>query len=416
MTKTIAKAYVRRFYPTFEQASLLAQTFGCARLVYNMGLELCQKSWKENGETVRYSQLCKALTAWKQQEELAFLQDVSIVNLQQTLKNLDTGLQNFFDGRARYPKFKSRKRSKASVRYTNRGFSVKNGRIKLAKMKEPLVLARRDEPVPWGKATSVTVSRDADGRYFISALCEVSVDELPVTGKTIGIDVGVKDYAVLSDGRKFNPEDSYNRKKKQRDSKRKQRSMSRKQKGSKNRAKARTKYARALSKERDAKRDWLHKLTSQLVKEFDVICIEDLSIRGMSRKAKGRGKAQKAGLNRAILDNNLHEFRTMLEYKADWYGKRVVLVDRFYPSSKTCAECGHVRDTLPLSVRYWTCESCGESLDRDINASKNIHTAGLAVYACGDDVRPVAVPSGTSNRLLSQKQETSGGDTWNPRP
>lgn len=355
-----------------------------------MGLELCRKSWKENGKTIRYNQLCKALTTWKQQEELTFLQDVSNVNLQQSLKNLDTAFQNYFAGRARYPKFKSRKRSRMSVKYTKSGFSIKNGRVKLAKMKEPLVLAKGDNPVPWDKVTSITVSKDSDRRWFISVLCEVSVDELPITGKTIGIDLGVKDHAVLSDGRKFNPEDSYDRKKKQRDSKRQQRSMSRKQKGSKNWAKARIKYARARSKERDAKRDWLHKLTSQLVKEFDVICIEDLSIRGMSRKAKGRGKAQKAGLNRAILDNNLHEFRSMLEYKADWYGKRVVAVDRFYPSSKACSECGHIRGALPLSVRYWTCENCGASLDRDVNASKNIHAAGLAVYACGDDVRPIA--------------------------
>ena len=172
-------------------------------------------------------------------------------------------------------------------------------------------------------------------------------------------------------------------KKKQELVNKRQKALSRKTKGSKNRAKARTKLARAHAKLADAKRDWLHKVTTRMVEDFDVVCIEDLNVRGMTSSATGKGRAAKAGLNRGILSNNFGEFRELLEYKANWYGKEVVAIDQFYPSSKRCSECGRINQELKLSQRFWTC-TCGAHLDRDINAAKNIKAAGLAVLASGD--------------------------------
>lgn len=199
----------------------------------------------------------------------------------------------------------------------------------------------------------------------------------------MGIDLGVKGALVTSAESRHNPGDMFNIKKKQEVIKKRQKALSRKAKGSENRAKARIKLARAHAKLADAKRDWLHKITTRMVEDFDVICIEDLNVRGMTASAKGTGRSAKAGLNRGIMAHNFGEFRELLEYKADWYGKEVAVIDRFYPSSKRCSACGRINDNLKLGHRFWTCP-CGVHHDRDINAAKNIKAAGLAVLASGD--------------------------------
>ncbi|WP_421084807.1 RNA-guided endonuclease InsQ/TnpB family protein [Rothia nasimurium] len=414
-TRTVKRAYKRRFYPTEAQAAELIRTFGCVRVVYNKALHYRTNTWYEQGERVSYAQTDKALTGWKKEPELAFLNEVSSVPLQQALRHLQTAFSNFFEGRAKYPKRKTRRKSRLSATYVRTGFRVKDGSIYLAKMSEPLTLATGDNPVPWEGVSSVTVTCDSAGRWFISALCETEIAPLPTRGKTVGIDLGVKDALVLSTGQRLNPTDVYDLPAKNKRVTRYQRALSRKVKGSKNWEKAKLKLSCAHAAARDAKTDWLHQTTTTLVRTYDVICIEDLNVFGMTKAARGKGRAAKAGLNRSILDHNFAQFRTLLEYKAQWYGKQVVAIDRFFPSSKRCNTCGVVREYLSLSARFWTCKACGTRLDRDINAAQNIHAAGLAVYACGDGVRPAKKPlAGFKGGLSLVKQETPGSDTGNP--
>lgn len=393
------------------------RTFGCVRVVYNKALHYRTNTWYEQGERISYAQTDKALTGWKKEPELAFLNEVSAVPLQQALRHLQSAFSNFFEGRAKYPQRKTRRNSKLAATYTKSGFRIKEGSVYLAKMSEPLTFATGDSPVPLETASSLTVSHDSAGRWFISALCDSEIAPLPTRGKTVGIDLGVKDALVLSTGQRLNPSDAYDLTAKNKRVTRYQRALSRKVKGSKNWEKAKLKLSRAHAKAKDAKTDWLHQTTTALVSDYDVICIEDLNVAGMTRVARGKGRAAKAGLNRSILDHNFAQFRALLEYKADWYGKQVVAIDRFFPSSKRCNTCGVVREHLPLSARFWTCEACGTRLDRDMNAAQNIHAAGLAVYACGDGVRPAKKPlAGFAGGLSLVKQETLSGDAGNPLP
>lgn len=381
-TKEIHRAYKFRFYPTKEQENNLIRTWGCARVVYNKALEMRTDAWYERQESVGYAETSSALTKWKKTKELSFLKEVSSIPLQQALRNLQSAFSNFWDKRAKYPRFKSLKKSKLSLRYTKSGVSLKGGKVKLAKHSEPLniVWSRK---VDLSSLISVTVSCDKAGRWFISFLVSEHIESKPITGKSVGIDLGVKDAVVTSSGSQYNPSDMFNVKKKQEMVKKYQKALSRKAKGSKNREKAKLKLARAHSKLADAKRDWLHKTTTKFVEKFDVICIEDLNVRGMTASVKGRGRSAKAGLNRGILSNNFGEFRELLEYKAGWYGKEVVVIDRFYPSSKRCNHCGKINQNLKLQHRHWTCD-CGVHHDRDVNAALNIKAAGLAVLASGD--------------------------------
>lgn len=381
-TMDIHRAYKFRFYPTPEQEENLIRTWGCVRVVYNKALEERTAAWYERQERVSYADTDKALTEWKKTDDLAFLREVSAVPLQQSLRNLQTAFSNFWAKRAKYPRFKSLKKSNLGLKYTKSGMSLRDGKVKLAKHSEPLNIAWSRQ-VDLDSVLSATVTRDKAGRWFISLLAAETVTPKTIKGRTVGIDLGVKDALVTSAGSRHNPGDMFNIKKKQEVINKRQKELSRKVKGSKNRAKARTKLARAHAKLADAKRDWLHKVTTRLVEDFDVICIEDLNVRCMTASAKGTGRSAKAGLNRGIMAHNFGEFRELLEYKADWYGKEVAVIDRFYPSSKRCSACGRINDNLKLSHRFWTCP-CGVHHDRDINAAKNIKAAGLAVLASGD--------------------------------
>ncbi|WP_043603885.1 MULTISPECIES: RNA-guided endonuclease InsQ/TnpB family protein [Protofrankia] len=376
-SKVVKRAYRYRFYPTPEQADELNRTFGCVRKVYNLALEKRTRAWQQEQRRVSYVETSAMLTGWKKTEELAFLSEVSSVPLQQTLRHLQTAFSNFWAKRAAYPTFKSKRKSRPSAEYTRSAFRWRDGQLTLAKMTAPLGIVW-SRPLPDGAEPSmVTVSRDPAGRWHVSVLVETTVSEPPPTGAVVGIDAGITALLTLSDGKKVS-----NPKHERRDQERlarAQRELAHKAKGSKNRAKAREKVARIYARIADRRRDHLHKVTTRLVRENQTIVIEDLNVAGMVRNHS---------LARAISDAAWGEMRRMLAYKADWYGRKLVVVDRFFPSSQTCSACGYRDGKKPLNVREWTCQPCGTVHDRDVNAAWNILAAGLAVAACGDGVRP----------------------------
>ena len=371
------RAYRYRFYPTDAQAVELSRTFGCVRLVYNRALDARTTAWRQGQRRVGYADTSALLTAWKQTKELAFLNEVSSVPLQQGLRHLQKAFTRFFGKQANYPRFKSRKRSRASAEYTRSGFRWRDGLLTLAKMDQPLAIVW-SRPLPEGaEPSTVTVSRDPAGRWHVSILVETTVDPFTTVASEVGVDAGLTSLLTLSTGEKItNPRHEHRERVALA---RAQRNLARKAKGSNNRAKARVKVARVYARIADRRRDLLHKLTTRLVRENQTIVIEDLAVRNMVRNRS---------LSRAISDASWSEFRSMLHYKAEWYGRTVVAVDRWYPSSKTCSHCGHLLDALPLGVREWACPGCGEVHDRDVNAARNILAAGRAVTACGDGVRP----------------------------
>jgi putative transposase len=373
----VKRAYKYRFYPSPEQAGLLNRTFGCVRYVYNRALAERARVWMQEQKRVTFADTCRMLTEWKAEPETAWLYEVSNVALQQALQHLQQGFVNFWGKRAKYPNFKSKRKSRASATFTTSGFRYRDGRITLAKMAEPLDI-RWSRPLPEGaEPSTVTVSRDTAGRWYISILVEEAIEPLPSTGATIGIDAGITSLLALSTGEKIiNPR--HERRDRERLAKA-QRELSRKQKGSANREKARRKVARVHARITYRRVDYLHKLSTRIIRENQTVIIEDLAVRNMVRNHS---------LARAISDASWSEFRRMLEYKADWHGRIVIAVDRFYPSSKTCSACGAITAKMPLSVREWECASCRTRHDRDVNAARNIRAAGLAVQACGDGVRP----------------------------
>lgn len=374
--RVVKRTFRYRFYPTSQQAELLNRTFGSVRYVYNRALAERSRAWTQERRRITFADTCRMLTAWKGEPETAWLYDVSNVPLQQGLQHLQQAYVNFWSRRAKYPTFKSKRKSRASATFTRSGFAWRNGRISLAKCAEPLNIVW-SRPLPEGAAPStVTVSRDAANRWHISILVEDAIEALPHADHAVGIDAGITSLLSLSTGEKIT-----NPKPEKRDRVRlakAQRNLARKEKGSANRAKARVKVARVHARIADRRRDHLHKLSTRIIRENQTVVIEDLSVRNMVRNHN---------LARAISDAAWSELRRQLEYKADWYGRTVIAIDRFYPSSKTCSACGSIASSLPLNVREWTCR-CGARHDRDVNAARNILAAGLAVSAFGDGVRP----------------------------
>ncbi|MES9543594.1 RNA-guided endonuclease TnpB family protein [Actinomadura sp. NPDC000600] len=391
MARQVRRGFRYRFYPTAEQAAELSRTFGCVRLVYNKGLEERTRAWNGERRRISYAQSSAALTQWKKTPELAFLAEVSCVPLQQALRHLQAAFASFFAKRAAYPRFKSRKRSRCSAEYTRSAFTWRDGHLTLAKMTAPLDI-RWSRPLPQGaEPSTVTVSRDSAGRWFVSLLCQDTIPAAPATDAAVGIDAGITSLMALSTGEKIiNPR--YEQCDRARLAKA-QRELARKAPGSVNRDKARRKVARVHARIADRRRDFLHKLSTRLVRENQTVVIEDLAVGNLLRNRK---------LARAISDAAWRELRSMLEYKCAWYGRDLVVVERWFPSSKLCGTCGTVRATLPLDVREWTC-GCGAVHDRDVNAARNILAAGLAVSACGDGVRPQRDSSRTGHS--SAKQE-----------
>lgn len=371
------KAYRYRFYPTAEQENLLRRTLGCVRLVYNKALSERTQGWYERQERIGYNQTSSMLTAWKKEEELDFLNEVSCVPLQQGLRHLQNAFTNFFDGRAKYPNFK-KKHQGGSAEFTKSAFKYRNGQIYLAKCQEPLDI-RWSRQIPKGcEPSSVTVRFHPSGRWHISIrFDDPTIKPLPVNGNAVGIDLGITSLIATSNEDKVaNPKQF---KKHYRRLRLAQKSLARKEKGSNNREKARRKVAKIHLKITDSRQDFLHKLTTQLVRENQTIAVETLAVKNMVKNHK---------LALAISDSGWGEFVRQLDYKCRWYGRKLVKIDRWFPSSKRCSSCGHMVDKMPLNIRDWYCPSCGTHHDRDINASRNILAAGLAVSVCGATVRP----------------------------
>lgn len=370
------RAYKFRFYPTPEQEVLLARTFGCVRFVYNHVLHWRTEAFYQRQEKVDYLKANARLTEIKKLPEFAFLNEVSCVPLQQCLRHQQTAFKNFWAGRAKHPAFKKKSR-KQVAEFTSSAFKYKDGNLSLAKCAEPLDV-RWSRELPSAPST-VTVTKDAAGRYFVSCLCEFQPVPLKPVADVVGIDLGLKDLFVTDRGEKVgNPRHTAKYAAKLA---KYQRRLAKKKLGSKNRAKAKLKVARVHAKISDCRMDGLHKLSRRLINENQVVCVESLRVKNMIRNPT---------LSKAIADASWGTFLTMLQYKATWGGRTVVAIDQWFPSSKRCACCGHIKDSLKLDERSWECPSCGTTLDRDINAANNILATGLAVSACGENVSLVS--------------------------
>ena len=373
----VNKAFKYRIFPTPEQKKNLAQTFGCVRLTFNTMLAARTKAWQQDKLHLSYHDTAKMLTALKKQEDRIFLNEVSSVCLQQTLRNLDTAFRNFFAGRAQYPTFKKAK-SHQSARYANNAFKFVDGKITLARQTAPLEISW-SRPLPEdAKINSITISRDTMDRYFISIHFATDWKPLEDIETSVGIDVGIKTLAVLSNGEKLeNPKFLQVAEKR---IKHLQRRLSRKVKGSNNRRKAKVKLAQAHAKVADKRKDYIHKFTTKTIRENQTIIVEGLAVTNMLKNHC---------LAKAIANASWGEMFRQLEYKAEWNGRKYVELDRFFPSSKLCSCCGHLLVKLPLSVREWSCPNCETLHDRDFNAAQNIKLAGNFLLANESDARKV---------------------------
>ena len=376
MSDMTQRAFKYRFYPTPEQETLLIRTMGCTRLVYNRALAVRTQAWYDEKKRVGYSDTSALLTEWKKQDDLQFLSEVSCVPLQQGLRHLQKAFSNFFEGRAKYPTFK-KKRNGGSAEFTKSAFKFRNGQVFLAKSSLPLPIRWSRELPKGATPTTITVKLSPAGRWTVSLLVDVEIEPLPPCSNEIGVDLGVTSLVALSDGEKIANPKGFNAKR--RKLKKAQKALSRKQKGSNNRHKARLKVAKVHQEIADARKDFIHKLTIRLVRENQTIAVEDLAAKNMVKNRK---------LALSISDASWGELVRQLEYKCDWYGRTLVKIDRWFPSSKRCGKCGHIVEKLPLNIREWGCPNCGAHHDRDINAAQNILAAGLAVKVCGANVRP----------------------------
>ena len=377
-------SYKCRAYPDETQQLVLNRTFGCVRVVWNRTLASRQARWHRERKGTSYAETDRALTQMKKIPDLEFLNEISAVPLQQALRHQQKAFVAFFERRARYPRFKSR-RGRQSATYTRSAFRMRDGRLWLAKTDAPLRFTWTwlHMDVTELTPTSVTVARDRAGRWFVTFHADApDPAPLPRTQRSVGVDVGLTHFAVLSTGEKLPHPRAWERHEHR--LKRYQRRLARCQKGSRNRAKAAVKAARVHARITDARQDFLHKASMRLVRENDLIAVEDLNVPGMVRNRR---------LARAISQTGWGEFRRQLAYKCERHGRRLVVIDRWYPSSKLCSACGHLLPSLSLGARHWTCPTCGTRHDRDINAATNIVAAGLAAGAgngadaCGAGVR-----------------------------
>jgi putative transposase len=362
----IMKAYKFRLYPDAKQVEQLAKEFGCARWVWNRGLIERDYAYKNWGVGLNSNDLSRHITQYKK-TDYPWLCDATAGVLNQKLIDQDKAFDNFFKGRASFPKFKKKSHAQ-SIRYQlDQRIVLNNYRsgelLKLPKLGE---LKVKWSQVPGGIPKMVTVSKSASGKYFVGFMCEVEQVLMPMTGKVVGIDVGIKDVVVASDGfHSGAPKYTYYY---QRRLKKAQRVLSRKKKGSNGWKKQRIVVARIHEKIANSRKDFLHKLTTKLVSENDVICVEDLNVSGMMKNRK---------LSKAVADVGIFELNRQIEYKAQWYGKEVTKISRWFPSTKTCSSCGAIKP-MKLSERVYEC-GCGLSIDRDYNAAINIKMAGLAM-------------------------------------
>lgn len=369
------KAIKIRIYPNSVQKDFISKQLGCCRLIYNKLLDYKKTQYKEYKQNTSLSQLGKYLTNLKKQDEYLFLNDVYAMCLAQTMQDLLKAYDNFFKLHKGYPKFKSKKDTKQSCRFTNlifRGKKKINGnRITLIKQltnilfkcsrKEEIYLNHNEKYIH-----SVTLTKTSTNKYYLSILIDYNIIQKEKLDTVIGLDLGIKDFIVDSNRNRYENKHFYKNQEKK--LKKLQRQLSKKQKGSNNRNKLKIKLAKVHEKISNQRNTYLHQITSKLVNENQIICIEDLNVKGMMSNHK---------LAKSIQELSLYEFRRQLEYKCRWYGRQLIIIDRFYPSSKTCHNCGYIYKDLKLSEREWICPHCGKEIDRDYNASLNILDNGL---------------------------------------
>ena len=366
--KVIQKTYKFRLYPNKEQEKMLANYFGSVRFVYNHFLAKRKEQYEQTRKSSNYYEQAKELTAMKKTESFSWLKEINSQTLQHALRHLETAYVNFFKGRTRFPRFHSKKHggSFAVPQY----FKVEGNRIFIPKFKGGIRFAKSQDVL--GELRNMTVSVTPGGKYYVCIMAHVEVGDLEKTNLSVGIDLGLKDFVITSNGDRYSSNKFIKKYSKKLATM--QKHLSRKKKGSGSWNRQRIKVARLQEKITSCRNDKLHKISVELIRRYDVVCCEDLNVKGMVKNHH---------LAKAVSDASWGTFVTMLEYKAKWYGKELVKIGRFYPSSKTCHHCGHVKEDLSLEDRYYTCPNCGELIDRDLNAAKNILDEGLRNISAG---------------------------------
>lgn len=364
------KSYKYRIYPNKTQQELIQKTFGCCRYIYNYFLNKRMNAYKEDGTFIKYNDMSKELTLLK--KDISWLTEPDKCALQNSIKDLDNAYRRFFKHNSNYPKFKTKKNMKKSYRTQNinpTSILVTKKYIKLPKLG---YIKTRDKQLVNGRIINATITQECNGHYYVSICCtDVVFDQLPKTNKSIGIDLGIVDFATLSDGTKIDNPRFFEKSEKK--LAKLQRELSRKSIGGSNRNKARLKVAKLQKHIAEQRKDFLQKLTTTLVNNYDTICIEDLDVSDMKETCSHIR-------NKHVNDVSFYEFRRQLEYKCKWYGKDLITIDRYYPSSQICHVCGHKDSKKSTDVREWICHNCHCKLDRDINAAINILNEGLNNY------------------------------------
>ena len=360
--KVILKTYKYRLLPNKKQEEILARYFGAVRFVYNHFLAERKKQYDKTSKSDNYYAQAKALTNLKKQEEYSWLKEVNSQTLQQSLRHLETAYTNFFRGNARFPRFKAKKNGGSFN--VPQFCSVADGRIFIPKFKNGIKIVEHRQFI--GKIKNMTISVTPSGKYFVSILSEVEYEPLQKTNAKVGIDLGIKDLVITSDGAKYSSNKFIKHYSKE--LAKAQRHLSKKQKGSNSWDKQRIKVARIQEKIHNCRMDKLHKISTDLIRKYDVICCEDLNVKGMQKNHR---------LAQRIADASWGTFLAFLTYKAEMNVKQIVKIGRYYPSSKTCHHCGYVKGDLTLKEREWICPVCGNVIDRDLNAAINILNEGL---------------------------------------
>lgn len=380
--KVILKTYKYRMYPNKKQQQMLAKYFGSVRFVYNHFLAERKQQYEKNGKSDNYYAQASTLTKLKKQEEYKWLKEINSQTLQFTLRNLETAYTNFFRGNTRFPRFKAKKNGGSF--HIPQHCSIGNGKIYIPKFKDGIKIVEH-RSFKGNEVRNMTISVTPSGKYYVSILTKVSYEPLQKTNAKVGIDLGLKNLVITSDGEKYSSNKFIKRYSKE--LVKAQKHLSKKQKGSTRWDRQRIKVVKIQEKIHNCRLDKLHKISTDLIRHYDVICCEDLNVKGMKRSHK---------LSKAISDASWGTFLSMLAYKAVMNDKQVVKIGRYYPSSKTCHCCGWVKEDLQLKDREWTCPHCGNTLDRDVNAAINIFkeglrniSAGTVDYTDGADVRPL---------------------------